>query len=332
MCYVHLSQEDVEAAGKELTAAQWIDLARQARDAGMVFALLTGGEPFVRKDFFEIYNAMKAMGLMVSINSNGSMLQGDIRRQLLENPPLRINISLYGGCRGTYESMCGRDAFDTVVENIQAVKEAGVDVRLNLSITPWNQEDLAEIYAISRRLDVPVKASAYMYPPVRVRGRSGGRLSPEDAARKTVEWDRLRFTPEEFALRAECMEKLTAVEQPSCGADLDEGVSCRAGHSSFWMTWDGRMLPCGMMPEPETHPLEMGFAHAWQQLRQQTREIPTCRECALCPKRELCSVCAAVRITETGAFDRVPDYMCRMTEHTVGATQKARKEMEENAD
>ena len=41
MCYVHLSAADVEAQGKELTAQQWIDIAREARDAGMVFVLLT---------------------------------------------------------------------------------------------------------------------------------------------------------------------------------------------------------------------------------------------------------------------------------------------------
>ena len=40
MCYVHLSQEDVNAQGKELTAQQWIELARQAKDKGMVFALV----------------------------------------------------------------------------------------------------------------------------------------------------------------------------------------------------------------------------------------------------------------------------------------------------
>lgn len=92
MCYVHRKENDAEALKQELSTQQWISLARQATDAGMVFALLTGGEPFVRKDFFEIYNAMKAMGLLVSINSNGSMLTGSIMEQLLANPPFRMNI------------------------------------------------------------------------------------------------------------------------------------------------------------------------------------------------------------------------------------------------
>ena len=215
MCYVHLSQTE-NLTEKELTAAQWIDLARQARDQGMVFVLLTGGEPFLRKDFFEIYEAMKSMGLMVSINTNGSLLQGEIRRRLLGNPPHRMNISLYGGNPQTYRNMCGRDAFDSVVENIRTLKHAGIDVRLNLSITPWNKQDIQKIYEIATELSVPVKASSYMYPPVRIDGQPGhaeNRLTPEEAAKCSVEWDLLRFSPEEFALRAEAMSRLCAIDQ-----------------------------------------------------------------------------------------------------------------------
>ena len=58
MCYVHLSQAQIHAGrGRELTTEEWIRLAQEATDRGMVFALLTGGEPFLRSDFFEIYNA-----------------------------------------------------------------------------------------------------------------------------------------------------------------------------------------------------------------------------------------------------------------------------------
>lgn len=319
MCYVHLKQQDMEAAGRELTAEQWIHLARQAKERGMMFALLTGGEPFVRKDFFEIYDAMKAMGIMISINSNGSMLSGEIRERLLENPPFRINISLYGGRSETYRNMCGQEAFDKVVGNIRALKEAGVDVRINLSITPYNSMDLERIYSIARELKVHIKASSYMYPSIRTGSGygCGNRLSPEEAAHCSVEWDLLRFTPEEFAGRAKAMKALAAPEERECAADLDEGVGCRAGYSAFWLTWDGRMLPCGMMPYPEARPLELGFDAAWEQIRAETRKIRLPKECAGCAKRKVCASCAAVRVTESGTFDGVPEYMCRMTEETV---------------
>lgn len=332
MCYVHMDPAEAEKVGKELTAAQWIDLARQARDQGMMFALLTGGEPFIRKDFFEIYEAMKDMGILISINSNGSLLDGEIRERLLENPPVRMNISLYGGCQETYRTMCGQDAFDRVIGNIQALKEAGVDVRLNLSITPYNRQDIQKIYDISQALNVYVKASSYMYPPIRVNGGQvgcGNRLTAEDAARCGVEWDLLRFTPEQFAQRAEHMKARIALDENECAADLDTGVSCRAGYSSFWMTWDGRMLPCGMMPGPGESPLEIGFEAAWARIRKQTREIRMPEKCAGCDKRSLCAVCAAVCATETGTFDGVPEYVCRQTEETIQATWDAYQKRKE---
>lgn len=334
MCYVHMNQNDIAAIGEELTAQQWISIAKEARDAGVVFLLLTGGEPFIRKDFFEIYNAVKAMGMMVSINTNGSMLDGEIRRQLLENPPFRINISLYGGCNETYRGMCGQDAFDRVLENIRALKEAGVDVRLSVSITQHNRQDLKKIHEIADQLQIPIRATSYMFPPIRVNGArygSGSRLSAKDAAESAVEWDMLRFSAEEFAGRAENLKKFTAVEETECSVDLDEGISCRAGRSSFWMTWNGTMLPCGMLPAPTAKPLEEGFLAAWERIRQQTRLIHIPKECAACPKRSICGVCAAICITETGFYDQVPEYKCRMTDEIIEAAWRACEERNDSA-
>lgn len=321
MCYVHLSQEDVDARGKELTAQQWIDLARQAKDLGMMNLLLTGGEPFVRTDFFEIYRSIKAMGILVSINSNGSMLKGKVLQQLLEDPPHRMNISLYGGSNETYRNMCGLNAFDSVVENIRALKEAGVDIRLNLSITPYNRHDLQAIHNKAEELGVIVKATSYMYPSIRVNGEQygcGNRLSPEDAATCGMDWDQIRMSEEEFDRRARDLINRVPIEESECSADVEEGVGCRAGSTSFWMTWDGRMLPCGMMPYPTAYPLEVGFAAAWDQTRAATQAIRLPKECsATCPDRNQCPICAAICITETGSFDKRPDYLCRMTHETI---------------
>ena len=325
MCYVHKKSQDTEAIHKELTAQQWIDIAEKARDKGMVFALLTGGEPFVRKDFFEIYEAMKAMGLIVSINSNGSMLEGKIREKLLENQPSRINISLYGGTNETYQNMCGQPAFDKVVNNIRALREGGVDVRLSLSITPYNRQDLKEIYEISKELGVHVKAASYMYPPIRINGEQFGcakRLSAQESGRCSVEWEKMRLEPDEFMKR--CVSTKTMIEELSAKEMLDYGnkVACRAGSSSFWMTWEGKMLPCGMFSYPCAYPLEDGFEQAWDKILKETREIRLPEKCSNCAKRKVCGVCAAVCLTETGHFDGVPEYMCEKTDEMIRETIK----------
>ena len=330
MCYVHMTPEQLKASGKEeLTAKQWLDLARAAKDKGMLFVLLTGGEPLVRKDFFEIYDGMRAMGLLISINSNGSMLKGEILERFLENPPFRFNISLYGGNNETYRNMCGIPAYDQVKENIRRLRQAGVEVSLNLSITPYNKDDLAQIYADAVELDVNVRASSYMYPSVRVNGEQygcGNRLSCSESAKYSVEWDKLRFTPEEFSLRAEALMQRQGIEQEGCPVEEGEGVRCRAGSTAFWMTWDGRMLPCGMMTTPVAYPLETGFDAAWEQIRAATAAIKTPGKCVNCSYKDICGACAAVYYTETGTFDGVPEYVCRRAEEIVDQTQKAWEE------
>ena len=330
MCYVHMTPEQLKATGKqELTAQEWLSIAKDARDRGMIFALLTGGEPLVRKDFFEIYRGMKELGLLISINSNGSMLQGETLEKFLKNPPARFNISLYGGSNETYANMCGIPVYDRVKENIRRLRQAGVDVSLNLSITPYNKDDIARIYADAVELDVNVKASSYMYPPIRVNGEQfgcGNRLSAEDAAAIGHAWDKVRFGDEEFRLRMESIRSLTQTETDGCPLEEGEGVRCRAGSTSFWMTWDGRMLPCGMMTTPVAYPLEVGFEAAWAQIREATAKIKTPGKCTNCSYKDICGACAAVYYTETGAFDEVPEYVCRRAEEIVNQTRLAWEE------
>lgn len=343
MCYVHMSEDEVAKQGKELTAEQWIKIAEDAKEKGMVFALLTGGEPFVRKDFFEIYGAMKKMGLLVSINSNGSMLEGEILEKLLADPPVRMNISLYGGCEETYKNMCGLPMYERVLNNIIRLRKAGVSISLNLSITPYNCQDLEKIYEIVDKYQINVRASSYMYPPIRLEKELegyaaksssgdqankgyGNRLSPEDSAKYSVQWDRLRFTDEEFRQRAEAMKNLTSIEPDECYIDAEEtsdGVKCRAGSSSFWMTWDGEMRPCGMMPGPTAYPMESGFDAAWEEIREATSAIRQPAKCAACPKAEICGTCAAVCVSETGSFEGVPEYMCQRTDEILKQTAAA---------
>lgn len=104
--------------------------------------------------------------------------------------------------------MCGLPAYDQVKENIRRLRQAGVEVSLNLSITPYNKEDLEQIYRDAVELDVNVRASSYMYPSVRVNGEQygcGNRLSCSESAKYSVAWGM------PFGLR---MKSLWPVQRP----------------------------------------------------------------------------------------------------------------------
>lgn len=96
MCYVRKSQKEVEEAGGLLPADFFLQVADEAMEMGMLFPLLTGGEPFLRQDFQEIMSGMLERGLQVSINSNGTIISESMAKWLGMHRPVRINITLYG--------------------------------------------------------------------------------------------------------------------------------------------------------------------------------------------------------------------------------------------
>lgn len=335
MCYVHLPNGS-ELLEKELSAETWMKLARDARDRGMMFLLLTGGEPLLRKDFPEIYKALVKMGIIVSINTNASLYTDEIRELFNEYPPSRINVTLYGGSEETYQSLCGNASFERVVKNLKSMKEDGLQVRLNVSLTPYNVGDMEKIDAISREIGLQAKAAAYMYPPVRVTGETGNnvaRFEKEEAGRVMAEWNALRDTREMYIERAERIKRLEDAGLVETCADTEqEGVMCRAGRSSFWMTWDGRMLPCGTMDIEASYPLEVGFEKAWEEVRERTSAIRLPKECAGCPNRKNCGVCASICKCETGKFDGRPEYMCGMMKSLRENTVRRAEEMEKESE
>ena len=108
MCYVHLSEAEQKRRGAELSADEWLSIAETARSQGMLFLLLTGGEPLIRPDFRYILSELKKMGLMVSINSNASLIDKDMLDFFRHEPPFRFNITLYGSLRAALRQQCVR--------------------------------------------------------------------------------------------------------------------------------------------------------------------------------------------------------------------------------
>ena len=64
----------METKGKLRTAGEWIEIAKQMKEAGVLFLLLTGGEPLLYAEFREVYLALKEMGMIITLNTNGTMI------------------------------------------------------------------------------------------------------------------------------------------------------------------------------------------------------------------------------------------------------------------
>lgn len=322
MCYIRMSEEELRSRGREHTAQEWISMGQICREQGMLFLLLTGGEPFLRTDFREIYTALSGMGFVISINSNGTMITPETVAWLREMPPSRINITLYGADNETYARLCRNpQGFDQTVRAIELLREAGICVNINASFTPYNIEDMEAIYAFSKERDLTVTATSYMFPPMRS-AREGVldeavRFTAKEAGAALFCSKKCQLEPEAFAgfLQKVSQGVKSEDEDEECSRTPDEHMGCMAGKSSFWITWDGRMTPCGMMNWPVERPFEEEFASCWKKICEETEKILLPAECTNCSKRFACMVCGALTIAEgQGDSTKKPEYLCGMTD------------------
>ena len=317
MCYIRACGEAV--GEKILPAEEWIRIGRQCVDAGVLYMLLTGGEPLLHPEFEKIYLALKNMGLVINLNTNGTLIDEARADFFAQNPCRKINITLYGAGPETYGRLCGYpQGFEKTVHAIRLLKERGLLVNVNLTFTRDNAADLEEMLSLCADLGVGTKPVFYMFPPLRG-GEAGSfrsaRLSPEEAAAGRVRQILLK-DPEKSA-QEKARLFLAPIKYPIPLAPYGKGFYCSAARSGFWISWQGKLLPCGMASGFEEDLKELSFSEAWGKIVERGKETETCRACQECAKRLLCPTCAAATYCETGSYAEKPDYLCRMTDAAI---------------
>lgn len=308
MCFIRLSPEEMKKRGRLRSADEWLDIAKQMKQAGTLFVLLTGGEPFLYPEFIKLYQGLRALGMIVTINTNGTLITKEIAEVLGKDKPRRVNITLYGASNETYAQLCHNPhGFDQMMRGIQLLKEQHIDIKLNGTIVPENQHEIDDFIRISKELDLYMKMDTYMYPSSRERFcefQEKSRLPAIQAARKSVEIKTKQKSSEEFLAYRQYM-------LDNCdNADEDRALNCRAGQSAFWIMWNGIMTPCIFMNHIGIDVFENGFDKAWQYIVEKSQKILLPHQCATCSKRNVCQICAASAYCETGSFDKHPQYMC----------------------
>ena len=310
MCYIRMTREEMDRRGSMKSAAEWLSLAEQAKKMGMLFLLLTGGEPFLYPEFWELYSELKKMGIIVSVNSNATMLTDDIIEKLIKNPPYRINITLYGGSDETYKKLCRyENGYTKATAAIRKLRKAGIYVKINGSITPQNCSDITDCFEFAKEVQSPLQLGSYMFPPMRREDKYTARFEAEDAGRYQAVIDKMRYSPEELA---RIRKQITDCNSSGSKLELPPKFRCRAGRSSFWINWKGEMMACGMMENFVQYPFKDGFEACWKKINSVIIEQTALTGCSDCPDRDICKVCPAIAFSETGSFNERPDYLCKM--------------------
>lgn len=322
MClFRHDDSENNEITKKELTAEQWISMARQAAEAGTGSLLITGGEPLLRTDFCKIWEKIYRFGFLITLYTNATLVTPKVMETLRKYPPHKIGITLYGAGEETYEAVCGNGkAFIQTMKGIRLLLTLPSMIEFRTTIIRDNYHDVETIEKLIHR----EFGEEYCLIQTRmvtkaVRGACADveacRLTPEDnvklAFRRGIASIRC-CTGDKYDERNLVLRRVERSEKQESFLNLTL-LGCQAGMSQYTITWDGKLLGCQMLGEFETNALQEGLQEAWMRFPAVVKPMEPNNTCITCKSRDLCSSCAASRLAETGNISGCPGYVCRDT-------------------
>jgi Predicted Fe-S oxidoreductases len=333
MCFVNHSIYDRDALSGELTADEIIGLAGEARDAGVLYLVLTGGEALVRKDFKIIYKEIAQMGFSLRLLTNCSLVDRETADFFASYAPAGVSTTIYGASPETYKRITGSAAgFEHTLQGIDMLLARGVEVEIKLTVIQDNYGEFWEIMKIINRFEEkykkPIKFAFtdYISPrrdgcsnqsdTVRLTAEQIGRLESEVYAYNQKRIAQAGTTG--MAIAKDSEDPLAdAVAGTEYSADPSSAFTCWVGKCAFWLTWDGMLSPCGMLTEPAANPLKDGFLNAWRRVNEEVMKTPVNHKCRNCEHVELCNPCPARFYAETGTFTDNPAYFCKCTQERI---------------
>jgi len=255
----------------------------------------------LRPDFFEIYDPLTRMGLMITLFTNGTLITEAVAERLAQAPPSRTEITLYGASAPTYEAVTGAPgSFERCCAGIEALVSRRVPLGLKTTITKDNVAELEAMRNMAHHWGVPFSAGWLLS-----KRRDGAASDVEDcrlSARDCVEL--------EAADRASAREWSEAALK-GCSTDGRDSFYCQAGKAAFVIDSEGRMNVCVDLPHPAAQPLEIGFPAAWEQARRFVGSAPPAATvCISCDARAYCPRCPAWSSMETGTLTGPVAYLC----------------------
>jgi radical SAM protein with 4Fe4S-binding SPASM domain len=318
-CYNNLPMGDLAAKQRELTKEEHFKVLDELVEMGCFWLLYTGGEIFARKDFLEIYTYAKKKGFLITLFTNGTLINEQIADYLVEWPPFAIEITLYGRTRETYEALTAiPGSYDRCLRGIRLLKERGLPLKLKTVATSINKHEVMAMRQFAEE-------------ELGVEFRMDGQINPRiDCSQSPLA---VRLTPEEVvALDMAAPKGMSEyrrlvkddLDKPPNLEKLDTVYFCGGGMNAFAINAYGEMSIC-TISQQETFGVRGGSVRAvWSnsllRVRRQKRSQIT--KCTHCKIQSLCSMCPANGELENGDRESPVSFLCHVAHlraATVGA-------------
>ncbi len=300
----------------ELDTEASFKLLDQIREVGTPIIILTGGEPLLRDDIFDIASYGTKIGLRMVMAPNGTLLNEDNVQKMMDSGIKRISVSLDGSTAETHDAFRGLEhAFEDSIRGIKIAKAAGLEFQINTTITKTNLEQIPKILKLAEDLGAVAHHIFLLVPTGRGKYIVDSEISAQEYE-ETLNWfyDQRDKTP--LQLKATCAPHYYRILRQRAKEDgkkvtfethgLDAVTrGCLAGTGFCFISHVGRVQTCGFLDVTCGDITQQTFKDVWENstVFNELRDFNNLEnKCGICEYKRVCGGCRARAYEATGSY------------------------------
>jgi len=301
----------------ELDTREALEVLDQIREVGTPIIILTGGEPLLRRDIFELARYGTQKGMRMVMGSNGTLITARVARSIEEAGVQRVSISLDGATKESHDAFRKvAGAFDGAMKGISNLKDQGLEFQINTTITRNNLSELESILDLAVRVGAVAHHIFLLVPTGRAREMVNQELNAQEYE-DTLHWFYQQHGRVSIELKATCAPQYYRIlrqKASSRGQDVKTQTvgldavtrGCLAGVSYCFISHVGIVQPCGYLEVDSGDLRKEPFSQIWHHspvfndLRDFSRYKGKCGHC------EYIAVCGGCRAR---AYEATGDYL-----------------------
>jgi MoaA/NifB/PqqE/SkfB family radical SAM enzyme len=204
------------------------NLLQQLADLGCLSLTFSGGEVFLRKDFFDILEIAKREHFIIRVFTNGTLITERIATKLANFTPVETELSLYAADAKKHDCITGMPgSFEKTCQAIKFLKDKGLDVAIKWILMKNNLLEHPKLTQLAGDLGVSFRSDTLIFP------RSDGNKTPLKE----------RLTDEELVLAYKMLGS-AAFHEKQVEVNPQERFICGAGHATCSISPYGDVYPC----------------------------------------------------------------------------------------
>jgi AdoMet-dependent heme synthase len=260
----------------EMTTAEIKHLLDEMADAGVFILTLSGGEIFLRKDFFELLEHARRLMFCVKLKTNAIMIREKEAARLRNLGIESIQISIYSHRPEVHDAITlVPGSLKRSLEAIRFLKSHGLRVVIANVLMMQNMQDYPSVRALAAELGVECTLDPTITPMM-----DGDR----SVLRLGVDQNGLRQVFRDSALVGD-VDEFCAIPAQGTDSELDS-LPCSAGHTACYVSPYGDVFPCVQFPLPTGNVRNQRFIDIWRHSERmnevrsiRTKDLTTCTQC-----------------------------------------------------